>query len=233
MPSAPAPAWPLPTPRARWCCSPNGGAASTPAPNPSPAMAKALLVNGAVDMGTPDIPNANEGWGRINITNVINPASPVEYWDQTQVLATTGQTFHLTLGVPNPGLPVKVTLAWTDAAGAVGRQPGPGQQPRPDGGGRRQHLPRQPLHRRVVGHRRHARHAQQRGERLHPAPRRQRRRHRGGHRHQRRRRAQQRRPHGPGLRPGLLQLRPDPGLHPRRRSRQPRRLRPGQRAPTR
>ena len=25
-------------------------------------------------MGTADIPNANEGWGRINITNVIAPA---------------------------------------------------------------------------------------------------------------------------------------------------------------
>jgi subtilisin family serine protease len=91
--------------------------------NPSPAMAKALLVNGAVDMGTPDIPNANEGWGRINVTRVINPPAPVEYWDQTQTFAATGQSFSVTLGVPNPALPVKCTLAWTDAAGAIGANP--------------------------------------------------------------------------------------------------------------
>ena len=54
--------------------------------NPSPAMAKALLVNGAVDMGAADIPNPNEGWGRVNITNVITPAAPAQYWDQQTLL---------------------------------------------------------------------------------------------------------------------------------------------------
>ena len=91
--------------------------------NPSPAMAKALLVNGAVDMGTADIPNANEGWGRVDVTNIITPAAPAEYWDQTRLFAATGETFHVTLGVPNPALPVKITLAWTDAAGAAGANP--------------------------------------------------------------------------------------------------------------
>lgn len=91
--------------------------------NPSPAMAKALLVNGAVDMGTPDIPNPNEGWGRINVTNVITPAAPAEYWDQTTLFGASGQELRLTLGVPNPALPVKVTLVWSDAAGAVGANP--------------------------------------------------------------------------------------------------------------
>ena len=49
-----------------WWRSFNAGA------DPSPAMAKALLVNGAVDMGTADIPNFNEGWGRVHLSNVIN-----------------------------------------------------------------------------------------------------------------------------------------------------------------
>ena len=91
--------------------------------NPSPAMAKALLVNGAVDMGAADIPNAGEGWGRVDATNIITPAAPAEYWDQTRLFAATGETFHVTLGVPNPSLPVKITLAWTDAAGAAGANP--------------------------------------------------------------------------------------------------------------
>jgi subtilisin family serine protease len=91
--------------------------------DPSPAMAKALLVNGAVDMGVANIPNANEGWGRVNITNVITPAALAEYWDQTTTFGATGEDFQVTLGVPNPSLPVRVTLVWTDAAGAVGANP--------------------------------------------------------------------------------------------------------------
>jgi subtilisin family serine protease len=91
--------------------------------NPSPALAKALLVNGAVDMGAADIPNANEGWGRVDVTNIVAPATPAEYWDQTTTFASTGETFQVTLGVTDPGRPVKVTLAWSDAAGAVGANP--------------------------------------------------------------------------------------------------------------
>ena len=91
--------------------------------NPSPAMAKALLVNGAVDMGPADVPNAGEGWGRVNVTNVIDPPAPALYWDQTALLGAAGEDFRVRLGVPDPGQPVKVTLAWTDAAGAVGANP--------------------------------------------------------------------------------------------------------------
>ncbi|HEV2845376.1 MAG TPA: choice-of-anchor J domain-containing protein, partial [Thermoanaerobaculia bacterium] len=51
------------------------------------------------------------------------PAAPAEYWDQTTLFGASGQEFRLTLGVPNPALPVKVTLVWSDAAGAVGANP--------------------------------------------------------------------------------------------------------------
>lgn len=91
--------------------------------NPSPAMAKALLVNGAVDMGTADIPNTNEGWGRINVTNVISGSAPVLYYDQTDLLIDTGQQWTLNVGVVDPTQPVKVTLVWSDAPGAVGANP--------------------------------------------------------------------------------------------------------------
>ncbi|MCA9980743.1 MAG: S8 family serine peptidase, partial [Anaerolineales bacterium] len=91
--------------------------------NPSPAMAKALLVNGAVDMGTADIPNANEGWGRVNVTNVISGSAPVLYYDQTNLLTDTGQQWTLNVGVADPAQPVKVTLVWSDAPGAVGANP--------------------------------------------------------------------------------------------------------------
>ncbi len=100
-----------------WWRSFNGGA------NPSAAMAKALLVNGAVDMAAADIPNIHEGWGRINITNIISSSVPVEYWDQEDVFNNTGEQVTISAGVVDPSKPLKITLAWTDAAGAVGANP--------------------------------------------------------------------------------------------------------------
>lgn len=89
--------------------------------DPSPAMAKALLVNSAVPMGT--IPNTSEGWGRVNITNLIAPSTEVVYYDQTHIFTETGQQWQLQVGVPDPSQPLKITLAWSDAAGAVGANP--------------------------------------------------------------------------------------------------------------
>ena len=102
-----------------WWRSVNAGA------TPSPAMAKALLVNNAIDMAgnTSARWNTMEGWGRINVSNIIQPGVAAEYWDQTQLLTATGQTHQITLGVADPGKPVKVTLAWTDAPGAAGANP--------------------------------------------------------------------------------------------------------------
>ncbi len=100
-----------------WWRSFNAGA------NPSPAMAKALLVNSAVDMGTADIPNFNEGWGRLDISKMIQPGVNVVYYDQTQIFANSGEQWTLSLGVADASKPLKVTVAWSDAPGAVGANP--------------------------------------------------------------------------------------------------------------
>jgi hypothetical protein len=91
--------------------------------NPSPAMVKALLVNGATDMGTADIPNNNEGWGRVDLSNVINTGIPSFYLDQSQVLGTTGDTWSAEFIPDNVALPVKVSVAWSDAPGAANANP--------------------------------------------------------------------------------------------------------------
>ncbi len=89
--------------------------------DPSPAMAKALLVNTATPMG--EIPNINEGWGRVNVTNIISPTAYTLYYDQTHLFTETGQQWTLDVGVPDPTQPLKITLAWSDAPGAVGANP--------------------------------------------------------------------------------------------------------------
>ncbi len=92
---------------------------------PSPAMAKAILINGAVDMKTPDIPNFNEGWGRVNLSNSLMIPGGGLFVDQTTILGTTGDAVAYTVNgiVQDPTRPVTATLAWTDPAGAVNCNP--------------------------------------------------------------------------------------------------------------
>ncbi len=92
---------------------------------PSPAMIKALLVNGARDTTTaPTIPNTTEGWGRVDIPGSLgSDFDNSEYIDQTQVLDSVGEIWTATYGVTEPGRPVRISLAWTDAAAALAANP--------------------------------------------------------------------------------------------------------------
>ena len=99
-----------------WYRNRNAGA------TPSPALVKALMVNGAVDMAGPaSIPNTTEGWGRINLPNTVD--SNKAMIDQTQVLTDVGATFTRTWTAVNNTKPVRLTLTWTDAAAAISANP--------------------------------------------------------------------------------------------------------------
>jgi hypothetical protein len=92
---------------------------------PSPAMIKALLVNGAKDIsGVGPIPNTTEGWGRVDIPGSLGlDFIGSEYIDQSAVLNSVGQVWEVTFGVPETSEPLKISLAWTDAAAAVAANP--------------------------------------------------------------------------------------------------------------
>lgn len=92
----------------------------------SPAMTKALLVNGATDMapGGPEaIPSNDQGWGRINLSNVVNNNTAMVYHDQDTRLTATGDALTYRVTIDNASKPFKVTLAWTDVPGAPGSEP--------------------------------------------------------------------------------------------------------------
>ncbi len=92
--------------------------------DPSPALAKALLINTAVDISsTPPIPNFDEGWGRINVTAAVQPSASRIYEDQGVVLDAGGEEWSLSLVAADPLLPLKVTLVWSDAPGSLGANP--------------------------------------------------------------------------------------------------------------
>jgi subtilase family serine protease len=80
-----------------------------------------VLVNSAVDLldenndGVLDnanpIPNIHEGWGRVDLVNATDGSDV--FFDEAASLST-GNTASHSVEVASPGVPLKVTLAWTD-----------------------------------------------------------------------------------------------------------------------
>ena len=99
---------------------------------PSPALVKAALINSADELdesngGPGPVPNNDEGWGRINLANIvvtnINSAPRFyQYLDQT-VLLTNSQVYSQHIFVQGSDEPLKITLAYTDVPGFPGAIP--------------------------------------------------------------------------------------------------------------
>lgn len=104
--------------------------------NPSPAMLKALLVNGAEDLAgglsgrfrlkvplrLGHIPNSDQGWGRVCVQNIL--AGPKILRDQEHPFRSTKEAPHtFMVRASDPTRPLKITMAWTDAPGAPNASP--------------------------------------------------------------------------------------------------------------
>ncbi len=73
-------------------------------------------------------PTNNAGWGRVSLENSLlqAPASdrgPKIFLDQRHAFTGTGQEYRIRVAAVDPARPLRVALAWTDAAGAVGANP--------------------------------------------------------------------------------------------------------------
>jgi outer membrane protein assembly factor BamB len=89
---------------------------------PSPALAKAALINGAVDVGL-GYPSFSQGWGRINLRRSIEgpPGGKINFIDQPSVTPlATGQAWTQTFNVLSSGLPLKLSVVWTDPPAPAG-----------------------------------------------------------------------------------------------------------------
>jgi hypothetical protein len=98
------------------------GAAGTGGFFPSAALVKAVIVSSTADMATADIPNNNEGWGRVLMDNAL-------YFDgDTRELITeqvapglgTGEVWTREFVVDDATEPLVVTVVWTDYPGTSG-----------------------------------------------------------------------------------------------------------------
>ena len=93
---------------------------------PSPALVKAALINSAVDMdddyGTDPAPNMDEGWGRVDLTQLIGSTRRCDFVDQTALLQTS-QVYERRVIVADSDDSLKITLAYTDVPGFPGAIP--------------------------------------------------------------------------------------------------------------
>lgn len=88
-------------------------------PEPQGALVKALLVLGAEDIGARDIPNDDEGWGRINVKNTLAPSGGRGIWvDDRSKLSRTGNSKSYIFNVTYANSPFKAVLAWSDERGS-------------------------------------------------------------------------------------------------------------------
>ncbi len=100
--------------------------------NPSPAMTKAILINGARDIadvavrnesyGTfatvGHIPDPYQGWGMLSFERLFGTWSNYNFYDQGTTLYNSGDQWSRTVYVRDGPKQVQITLAWTDPAGS-------------------------------------------------------------------------------------------------------------------
>ena len=89
--------------------------------SPSSALVKAAMINGATDLGTPDIPNNLEGWGQVDLERTVMPmdgtTSLDTFFDDNKPLESGfGLLYSFSL---DPSHGIDITLAWTDEAGSA------------------------------------------------------------------------------------------------------------------
>ncbi|MEE3084579.1 MAG: CARDB domain-containing protein, partial [Candidatus Thermoplasmatota archaeon] len=88
-------------------------------PSPQGALVKALLVLGAQDIGSRDIPNQNEGWGRVNLRNSLAPPGGQGIWvDDRSVMSGTGNSKSYSFNVSQSSGLFKAVLTWSDERGS-------------------------------------------------------------------------------------------------------------------
>jgi hypothetical protein len=93
---------------------------------PSPALVKAVFTAAARDLeGETNAdggvmghrPDRFQGYGRIDLDTVMNHGVEVFLHDQETIFDAVGQDWTLPLNAVDPGQPIRIMLAWTDAPG--------------------------------------------------------------------------------------------------------------------
>ena len=88
-------------------------------PSPQGALIKGMLILGAEDTGSRDIPNMNEGWGRVNLANSLIPGTDTGVWVDDRNTIRSGQTREYEFNLSRGNTPFKAVLTWSDYPGST------------------------------------------------------------------------------------------------------------------
>ncbi|MGX7873189.1 S8 family serine peptidase [Mesorhizobium sp. ORM6] len=87
--------------------------------SPSAALLKAVLILGAVPInGRNGPPDVDQGFGRVDVDAVVAPAAPLASTFVEGPKLATGDLQELQVQVAHAGLPLKVTMVYSDYPGA-------------------------------------------------------------------------------------------------------------------
>ena len=111
-----------------WMVNGKGGLAfdGDASSEPSPALMKAYLMAHPTYLtgvsGNGNLPTNAQGYGMPNMEAMFGE-TPTFVSNQIRVLGATGETWTWVGSAVDPSKPVRIALAWTDAAGAIGTSP--------------------------------------------------------------------------------------------------------------
>lgn len=99
---------------------PSGVSFDRPFRQPTAALVRATLVNGATNIrnrALPSLgtdPNDGYGWGRINLRQSLAPVPPLTFHARDDAAVESGRTARYQFRLPAQTALLRVTLAWTD-----------------------------------------------------------------------------------------------------------------------
>jgi hypothetical protein len=87
---------------------------------PSSALLRATLINGATNLNQTSLPNLANGygWGRINLRQSLAPSPPVTYYVRDDNAIGPARTVHYRFNLPPNTEWLRATLTWNDPLGA-------------------------------------------------------------------------------------------------------------------
>jgi hypothetical protein len=100
-----------------------------PFQNPTSALVRATLINGATNINRTALPNIpgttlathnptdGYGWGRVNLRQSLAPAPPITFFARDDSAVATGRTARYEIVLPPDTRLLRITLVWTDPPG--------------------------------------------------------------------------------------------------------------------
>jgi len=88
-------------------------------PEPQGALVKSLLILGAEDMGTRNIPNNDEGWGRVNLQRSLAAIGDTGVWVDDRNFLRSGNSRDYSFNLTHGWQQLKIVLSWSDYRGST------------------------------------------------------------------------------------------------------------------